>query len=105
MPSLREKPPLAGLVLSSLRAMKERGDTRLLHYSVQSDHLQLLVEADGPRALARAMQGLATRLAKGLNGLLKRRGTVFADRYDVRTLTTPHEVRLLRAGWKRHSAD
>ena len=92
LPSLGHK-PLAQLVLASLRAVNERPDARLVRYSVQSNQVHLIVEADGHRALARAMQGLATRLAKGLNGLLERRGTVFADRYEARALTTPLEVR------------
>jgi hypothetical protein len=64
-----------------------------VHYSVQSNHVHLLVESDEHRALSRAMQGLATRLAKGLNRRLERRGPVFADRYHARALTTPLEVR------------
>jgi len=92
LPSLRHK-PLAGLVLSSFHAAKERFGTRLVHFSVQSNHVHLLVEADGHRALSRAMQGLATRLAKRLNRRLDHRGSVFADRYHARALTTPLEVR------------
>jgi REP element-mobilizing transposase RayT len=49
LPSLRHK-PLARLVLASFHAAKERLDTRLVHYSVQSNHVHLLVEADGHRA-------------------------------------------------------
>ena len=39
------------------------------------------------------MQGLATRLARRLNALLERSGTLFAERYHARTLRTPKEVR------------
>jgi hypothetical protein len=39
------------------------------------------------------MQGLAVRLARALNRSLGRRGTVFADRYHHRVLTTPRQVR------------
>jgi len=92
LPSLRHK-PLARLVLSSFHAAKERFGTRLVHFSVQSNHVHLLVEVDEHRALSRAMQGLATRLAKKLNRRLDHRGPVFADRYHARALTTPLEVR------------
>ena len=40
---------------------------RLNQFSVQSNHLHLIVEARDRVALARGMQGLATRLAKNLN--------------------------------------
>jgi REP element-mobilizing transposase RayT len=92
LPSLRHK-SLARLVLDSFHAAKERLGTRLVHFSVQSNHVHLLVEADGHHALSRAMQGLGTRLAKRLNHRLDRRGPVFADRYHARALATPLEVR------------
>src|SRR5262249_22714935 len=63
------------------------------HFSVQSDHIHLLVEADEPAALVRGMQGLAIRVAKSVNRALKRCGAVWADRFHARTLRTPREVR------------
>ena len=39
------------------------------------------------------MTGLAVRIARGLNGLWKRAGRVFSDRYHARILTTPRAVR------------
>jgi REP element-mobilizing transposase RayT len=66
---------------------------RVLHFSVQSDHVHLLVEAEGPTGVARGCQGLAVRLAKAINRALRRRGTVWGDRYHARWLRTPREVR------------
>ena len=92
VPSLRRK-PLAGVVFAAFRAARARLGARLVQFSVQSNHLHLIVEADGHRALSRAMQGLAVRLARRLNRRLERRGSVFADRYHARTLRTPLQVR------------
>jgi REP element-mobilizing transposase RayT len=92
LPNLRAR-PFSQLVLSSFHAAKERFGARLVHFSVQSNHVHLLVEVDDHRALSRAMQGLATRLAKRLNRRFDRQGPVFADRYHARALTTPLEVR------------
>src|SRR5690242_17078430 len=39
----------------------------LVHFSVQSNHLHLIVEAADQSALSRAMQGLAIRLARRMN--------------------------------------
>ena len=50
--------------------------------------IHLLMEADDARALARAMQALTIRMAKGLNTLMDRHGRVFADRYHSRSLRT-----------------
>jgi REP element-mobilizing transposase RayT len=70
-----------------------RNAFRLLHYSVQSDHLHLLVEADGPTRLARGVQGLAIRVARAINRVLRRRGRVWDGRYHAHVLRTPREVR------------
>ena len=66
---------------------------RITHFSVQDDHLHLIVEADGPGELASGAKGLNVRLAAGINRVLDRRGPVCADRYHTRALTTPLEVR------------
>ena len=71
----------------------ERFGFRLVHYSVQGDHLHLIAEAKDRRALSRGMQGLLVRVAKGLNKLWSRKGSVFGDHYHDRILRTPREVR------------
>ncbi len=71
----------------------ERFGTRLLHYTLQSNHLHFIVESEDRRALSRAMQGLAIRIARTLNRLWNRTGQVFSDRYHDRILRTPREVR------------
>ena len=75
------------------RRGKDRFGFRLVHYSVQSNHLHLLCEADDKRALARGMQGLAIRIARRLNRAAGRTGKLFADRYHLRVLESPTEVR------------
>lgn len=72
---------------------KERAGFRLVHFSVQYDHIHLIVEADDKGALSRGVQGLNIRIAKALNRELARRGKVFADRYHARELATPREVK------------
>jgi hypothetical protein len=66
---------------------------RVLHFSVQADHLHLLVEADEPPRFERGVRGLAIRVAKAVNRALGRRGRVWGDRYHARQLRTPREVR------------
>ena len=70
-----------------------KAQSRLCHFSVQHNHIHLLVEAKDAVALARALQGLAIRMARGLNRVMGRNGAVFADRYHARSLRTPTEVR------------
>jgi hypothetical protein len=74
-------------------AGRDRFGFRLNQFSIQSNHLHLIAEADGSRALSRGMQGLLVRTARALNRLWKRRGSVFSDRFHARALRTPREVR------------
>ena len=69
---------------------------RLVHYSVQGNHVHLLVEANDERALSRGMNGLGVRVAKGLNRVMRRSGKVLDDRYHGQILRTPAEVRRAR---------
>ena len=86
----------------------EREDFRLVHYSLQGNHAHLIVEADNENVLGRGMKALGARLARAVNRLFRRSGPALADRYHVRVLRTPREVRnalayvLLNA--RRHAA-
>lgn len=67
---------------------------RITTFSVQRDHLHLVVEADSRLALIRGVQGLAVRCARAFNRATRRRGPVWSHRYHARALATPKEVRL-----------
>src|SRR5215471_1006304 len=75
----------------------DRFGFRLVHYSVQGNHVHLLVEARDEKALSRGMNGLGVRVARGLNRVMRRRGKVLDDRYHGRILRTPTEVGRARA--------
>jgi REP element-mobilizing transposase RayT len=81
------------LVWRALGAAKSRFDVRVIHFSLQSNHLHAIVEARDEHALGRALKGLCVRIARALNRMLERAGRVFADRYHARHLRTPREVR------------
>lgn len=66
---------------------------RVVAFSVQSNHLHLVVEAHDAAALSRGMQGLAVRVARAVNRVLGVRGRVFRERFHSRELRTPREVR------------
>jgi REP element-mobilizing transposase RayT len=81
------------VVQAALAGMLDRREFRVVHYSVQGNHVHLIVEADDRRALSEGIQGFSVRLAKGLNRLMRRRGKVFADRFHEHVLRTPSETR------------
>jgi REP element-mobilizing transposase RayT len=77
----------------AIEAARRRTDVRIVHFSVQGNHLHLIAEASGAQALANAVRALSIRLARGLNRMMGRSGPVFADRYHAHVLRTPAEVR------------
>ena len=79
-------------IARSFERGRDRFGFRLVHFSVQGNHIHLVVEASDKRALARGMQGLGVRIAKALNRLMQRKGTVFADHYYARILRSPTQV-------------
>jgi putative transposase len=66
---------------------------RVLHFSVQGDHIHLVVEAQNARALSSGARGLSIRLARAINRACRRSGPVWGDRYHARALKTPRETR------------
>jgi len=66
---------------------------QVVHYSIQSNHLHLLVESSDRTALTSGMRGLLVRIARALNRLWNRAGQVFADRFHERELRKPLQVR------------
>ena len=73
-------------------AGRDRFGFRLVGYSVQGNHIHLLVEGADAQSLSRGMQGLTIRMARALNRALERTGKVFRDRYHAHILRTPSEV-------------
>jgi REP element-mobilizing transposase RayT len=92
LPNLRRPSILRGIERAFVKGCARFG-FRLVHYSVQRNHIHMICEARDKRAVSRGLQGLAIRVARGLNRRLGRKGKVFADRYHARALRSPKEVR------------
>ncbi len=92
-----------------------RADFRIVHVSLQNNHVHLIVEADDRVALARGMQGFQISAAKYLNRELsrgrleRRRGQVFADRYfavQIKTVTgVRNALNYVLNNWRKHGRD
>src|SRR3989454_4719395 len=107
LPSLRTDAAFPALQKGLAQA--SRSGLRILQFSIQNDHVHLIVEAVDRHALSRGVQGLAIRIAKRLNRVLGRRGRVWADRYHARALRTPREMRAalvyVLQNWRKHVPD
>jgi REP element-mobilizing transposase RayT len=93
-----------------------REDFRIVHLSLQRNHVHLLVEAEGKGALAAGMQAFQISAAKHLNAAIskgkrgaRRRGTVFPDRYHAEVITSPRQARHVLSyvinNWRKHRED
>jgi putative transposase len=83
---------VARTVLGAIRA-SSRVQFRVVHYSVQENHLHLIVEADDKQSLSNGARGLEIRIARRVNRLLFRRGRFWADRWHGRALASPSRLR------------
>lgn len=91
VPSLREG-HVHRVLFTALVAGADGGDFRMVHYSVQSNHMHWICEASNREALTCGVHGSKVRIAKTLNGYLGRKGPMFADRYHDRILRSPREM-------------
>ena len=80
-------------VRTALATGASRYGMRLVEYVVMTNHIHLICEAEGTVALSRGIKGLGVRIARALNRLWSRMGSVFADRYNCHVLKSPREVR------------
>jgi REP element-mobilizing transposase RayT len=106
LPSLRSRPVFAA-VSAALSAASTQS-FRLVHFSVQSDHLHVIVEAHDKLAVERGVLGLIVRVARAINRVFRRSGRVWGDRYHTRAMQTPREVRhglvYVLMNFKKHHA-
>jgi REP element-mobilizing transposase RayT len=92
-----------------------REQIRIVHISLQRNHIHLLVEAESRLALSRGMQGFQISAARNINTMLgearyrRRRGRVFADRYFADAITSPrrahHAISYVVNNWRKHKED
>ncbi|MBL8717544.1 MAG: hypothetical protein JNL79_16275 [Myxococcales bacterium] len=104
LPSLRSMEVFPAVV-AALRASQGVA-FRVVHFSVQDNHVHLLVEANDSSALRAGARSLGVRLARAINRACGRQGRVLDDRYHTRALRTPREVRFALAyvlfNFKKH---
>ena len=110
LPSLRHAPEaariLAALVCANAHASEEQPPRaprhpgkcaappfQVVHHSIQTNHLHLIVEASDRATLTAGMRWLLARIARALNRYWRRSGSVFADRFHERELRSPRQVR------------
>lgn len=79
-------------IRDALAMVRARTGFRVVQFSVQHNHMHLIVEADDRRTMSNAIRALLIGIARGVNRVMQARGTRFADRYHEHVLATPTEV-------------
>jgi hypothetical protein len=82
---------------------------RVIHVSIQANHVHAIVEAKDSAARGRGMASFEIAVAKAINRVCGRRGKVFAYRYHAVEMASPRQVRNTIAyvfgNWRHHGED
>ncbi len=93
-------------VRRGIAACIARPDFRVVHASIQANHIHLLIEADDKGALSRGLRAFMTACARAINGHRGLNGRVFAGRYHMTVVSSPRQARAALAyvlnNWRRH---
>jgi REP element-mobilizing transposase RayT len=103
-----------GAVRKAMVSTLGRSGFRIVHISIQGNHVHLMIEADNRRELSCGMRGFQISAAKHLNAAIskrrhlrrRRRGKVFTDRYHATIIRTPSHARrelvYVLNNWRKH---
>jgi REP element-mobilizing transposase RayT len=89
--NLKNKIILSILKKSIMNARKM--GLRVIHYSLEYDHVHLLVEAADNFILGKGMQAFGITFSKALNRLRKIKGTVYKHRYHFRKIVGARQLK------------
>lgn len=107
----------AATIAVAMRELHDRegGAFRIVHISIQRDHVHLLVEADNKHALSDGMKRFQISAAKHINAAVsigrteRRRGSVFPDRFHQEIIESPRQARRALSyvlnNWRKHRED
>jgi REP element-mobilizing transposase RayT len=103
------------IVRKAMLVVLTRTDFRIVHVSIQANHVHLLIEADSKQALAKGVQAFAISAARRLNAAeasvrgVRRRGPAFPDRYHAEVIVHPRRARnclsYVLNNWRHHKED
>lgn len=80
-------------LLKAFREVRKRPGFRITHFSVQGNHVHMLVEAADRRAMSNGLRALLIRFARALNTVMESSGSRFQDRYHESILETASAIR------------
>ena len=88
---IKNKSVLAILKRAIVNARKQ--GLKVIHYSLEYDHVHLLIEADNNLILGKGMKAFGVTFAKAINRLKKLKGEVYKHRYHFRRISSSKELK------------
>ncbi len=97
-------------IRATLRKILDRAETfRIIYFSLQSNHVHVIVEARDRVALSRGMQSFAINAARAIHETVAGCGKVWKFRYHARQIKSASHARSAVAyvlnNWRRHRRD
>jgi REP element-mobilizing transposase RayT len=81
-------------ISTALGAIRHREAFRVTHFSVQGNHVHLIVEAEDRPTFTNGMRALLIRVARSLNRLMGTRGRLYADRFHETIITSRRQMNM-----------
>ncbi|MGZ3789032.1 MAG: transposase [Bacteriovorax sp.] len=81
-----------GLLKRAIKNARRQG-LKVIHYSLEYDHVHLLIEADNNYILGKGMQAFGVTLSKAINRMRKLKGGVYKHRYHFRHISSARELK------------
>jgi REP element-mobilizing transposase RayT len=87
----------------------KRADFRVVHVSIQRNHLHFIIEAGDAEARTAGMRSLGGSLARAINRARGRTGKLFAYRYHATAIASPRQMfntlDYVLNNWRKHRED
>jgi REP element-mobilizing transposase RayT len=105
------RPAAYHAIREAMEVVLARPNFKIVHVSLETDHVHLIVEAADERALGTGMRAFQISAARRLNALVAdgRCGQVFVARYFPRKLGSPTQarnaIRYVLCNWRHHGED
>ena len=68
---------------------------KVIHFALVSNHIHFIVEADNNEDLSKGMRSFLISFAMKVNNSLKRKGSLFVDRFNMEVIRIPKRMRHL----------
>ena len=88
---LRTK-PLLQILKRAIQKARAQG-LRIHHYTLEHDHVHLIVEAQNNLELGKGMQAFGVCFAKGINKFKAFKGTAYKHRYHLRKINSARDLK------------